>query len=88
MPDDANAAKRKEQAQLEGRQGFDLWRSVRRVINLYVNVRAPGVLSRLQAEMRAGKISDDMWDMYCSKGGLCHSMRFKLTGINGTCVAA
>ena len=25
---------------------------------------APGVLSQLQAEMRTGSISDDMWDVY------------------------
>ena len=48
----------------EARQGFDLWRSITRVVCLTVNVRAPGVLSRLQAEMRAGKISDEMWDLY------------------------
>jgi hypothetical protein len=59
--------KRKEQAALEGRQGFELWRSIRRVVNLCVNVRAPGVLGRLQAEMRAGKISDDMWQVYTSR---------------------
>ena len=45
----------------EARQGFELWRSITRVVCLTVNVRAPGVLSRLQAEMRSGAISDDLW---------------------------
>ena len=49
-------SKRKEQAALEGRQSFELWRSIRHVVNLYVNVRALGVLARFQAEMRSGKI--------------------------------
>ena len=51
----------------EGRQGFELWRSIRRVVCLSVNVRAPGVLSRLQQEMRSGVISDEMWDVYMSR---------------------
>ena len=45
---------------VEGRQGFALWRSIKRVVCLEINVRAPGVLSRLQADMRAGSISDEM----------------------------
>ena len=57
--------KQKEQAALEGRQGFELWRSIRNVVNLYVNVRAPGVLARFQEEMRAGKISDDQRNRTC-----------------------
>ena len=63
----AQQTKRKEQAALEGRQGFELWRSITTVVNLYVNVRAPGVLGRLQAEMRSGKISDQMWELYTSR---------------------
>ena len=52
----------------EGRQGLEMWRSFfRRVVCLNVNVRAPGVLSRLQAEMRAGSISDEMWEVYMSR---------------------
>ena len=51
----------------EARQGFELWRSITRVVCLTVNVRAPGVLSRLQAEMRSGTISDDMWNLYMSR---------------------
>ena len=35
------------EALIEGRQGFELWRSIRRVVCLTVNVRAPGVLGRL-----------------------------------------
>ena len=31
------------------------------------NVRAPGLLSQFQAEMRAGSISDEMWDLYMSR---------------------
>ena len=64
--DGALVAPTSKEAQIEGRQGFELWRSVRRVVCLTVNVRAPGVLSRLQAEMRAGHISDSMWDLYTS----------------------
>lgn len=60
-------SKRKEQAALEGRQGFELWRSIQNVVNLYVNVRAPGLLGRFQAEMRAGIISDEMWQLYTSR---------------------
>ena len=56
-----------KEALIEGRQGFELWRSIRRVVCLTVNVRAPGVLGRLQAEMRAGHISDPMWDLYTSR---------------------
>ena len=51
----------------EARQSSALWRSVRRVVGLTVNVRAPGVLSRLQAEMRDGHISDEMWQLYLSR---------------------
>ena len=39
----------KKEAKVEGRQGFELWRSITRVVCLTVNVRAPGVLSQLQA---------------------------------------
>ena len=73
-PDDADAdvdvaesQDRNQQALLEGRQGFELWRSISRVVCLNVNVRAPGVLSRLQSEMRAGHISDEMWELYLSR---------------------
>ena len=48
-------------------QGLHLWRNIRHVVCLQVNVRAPGVLSRLQAEMRAGAISDQMWSLYMSR---------------------
>ena len=61
------AKDRNQQALLEGRQGFELWRSISRVVCLNVNVRAPGVLSRLQSEMRAGYISDSMWQLYLSR---------------------
>ena len=56
--------KAKEDKLSETVQGLHLWRSIRHVVCLQVNVRAPGVLSRLQAEMRAGAISDEMWDLY------------------------
>ena len=57
-----------EASNAESRQGSELWRSYfRRVVCLNVNVRAPGVLSRLQAEMRAGDISDEMWSLYMSR---------------------
>ena len=44
-----------------------LWRDLRRVVCLSVNVRAPDDLGRLQAEMRAGTMSDEMWDLYLSR---------------------
>ena len=37
------------------------------MVTLQVNVRAPGVLSRLQSEMRNGKISEEMWNLYLSR---------------------
>ena len=58
---------RKQQAAVESRQGFELWRSVRRVVCLSVNVRAPGVLSRMLSGMRDGHISDEMWKLYLSR---------------------
>ena len=51
----------------EARQGFELWRSITRVVCLTVNARAFGVLSRLQAEMRSGAISDVMWNLYMDR---------------------
>ena len=30
-------------------------------------IRAPGPLSRLLAEMRDGKVSPEMWQLYCSR---------------------
>ena len=60
--DDATQkADMEEQAALENRQGFELWRSLHNVVTLYVNVSAPGALGRFQAEMRSGKLSDEMW---------------------------
>ena len=51
----------------EGRQGYNLWRSIRKVVCLTVNVRALDPLGWLQEEMRAGIISDSMWDLYMSR---------------------
>ena len=58
-----------EEAQESGEtaQGSLLWRGFSRVVALEVNIRAPGVLGRLQSEMRAGEISDDMWQVYLSR---------------------
>ena len=67
----------KKEAKVEGRQGFELWRSITRVVCLTVNVRAPGVLSRLQAEMRDGHISDEMWNLSLSDG---HAKRREVDG--------
>ena len=36
-------------------------------MTLSVNVRARDVLARLQAEMRAGSITDEMWNLYISR---------------------
>ena len=57
----------REEGMVEGKQGFQLWRNIKRVVCLDINVRAPGLLSRLQAEMRAGSISDEMWNVYMSR---------------------
>ena len=65
--DEETAADVVESERAECRQGFELWRSIKRVVSLCVNVRAPDILSRLLAEMRAGKISDEMWDLYLSR---------------------
>ena len=45
----------------ESSQGMLLWHSLNKVVSLHVNVRSPGVLGRLLAEMREGNISDEMW---------------------------
>ena len=63
--DEAEANKKNTNA--EGRQGYNLWRSIRKVVCLTVNVRAPDALGRLQEEMRGGSISDAMWDLYTSR---------------------
>jgi uncharacterized metal-binding protein len=54
-------------AKAEARQGYALWRDIRDVVSLSINIRAPGVLSRLQEEMRSGAISAEMWQMYLSR---------------------
>ena len=60
----------------EGRQGRALWQSIHRVVALTVNVRAPDVLARLQAEMRGGKgLSDEMWNLYMSRVMQRHDAR-------------
>ena len=48
-------------------QGFHLWHGIPRVISLSVNIRAPGLLGRLQTEMRNGEISEEMWRLYESR---------------------
>ena len=73
---DKKKRKHKKAKLVEGQQGFDLWRAIRFVVCLNVNVRAPGVLSRLQAEMRAGDISDEMWDLYLSRVMAPNDARF------------
>ena len=47
--------------------GLQLWKRVRHVVCLDVNIRAPGPLSRLLAEMRDGNVSEEMWDLYLSR---------------------
>ena len=56
-----------EELVAEARQGLHLWRGIENVVSLTVNVRAPGVLSKLQAEMRRGHISNEMWELYMSR---------------------
>ena len=61
------SVREREKRLADNRQGRQLWESITRVVVLSVNVRAPDVLSQLQAEMRNGKISDKMWDLYTSR---------------------
>ena len=49
------------------KQIYKIWRSIEKVVCLDINVRAPDALGRLQEEMRSGKISDEMWDLYMSR---------------------
>ena len=56
-----------EQADTDARLGITLWQDIRTVVSLQTNIRAPGVLSRFLLEMREGKISDAMWDLYLSR---------------------
>ena len=65
--DEVKDLQRKKEKLIESRQGFDLWRSFKRVVCLQVSVRALVLLSRLQVEMRSGSISDEMWDVYMSR---------------------
>ena len=62
-PECKKVAKVDEEVLAEARQGLSLWRAIPNVISLNVNVRAPGVLSRLQTEMRNGAISPAMWNL-------------------------
>ena len=41
----------------EASHGFLLWHSLTRALSLTVNIRSPGLLARLLAEMRAGQIA-------------------------------
>ena len=63
---EADVQKRNDK-ESETLQGLLLWRGLTRVVSLAVNIRAPGVLGRLQSEMRRGSISDDMWSVYLSR---------------------
>ena len=56
-----------EQCAAQIRQGLELWRSFSNVVSFETNIRAPGILSRLQLEMREGSISDEMWNLYMSR---------------------
>ncbi|CAK0794832.1 unnamed protein product, partial [Prorocentrum cordatum] len=60
-------ADKKRSKHVETVQGLQLWRRVRRVVTLDINVRAPGPLSQLLGEMRAGHISDEMWALYTNR---------------------
>ena len=51
----------------EARQGYELWRSLTTVVCLTVSVRAPGLLGRIQAEMRQQTLSDDSWALLQSR---------------------
>ena len=62
---DAKDRERKRSKLTDSVNGIQLWHRVRHVVCLDVNIRAPGALSTLLAEMRDGKgISKKSWDMY------------------------
>ncbi len=65
--EEAELEKMRQGKLVEARQGFSLWRSIDKVVGLTVNVRAPGVLSRLQHERHASRISDQLWELYLSR---------------------
>ena len=65
--DDTKDSEKRREKLAESLQGIQLWRRIRRVVALDVNVRAPGPLSQFLTEMRSGKISDEMWALYSSR---------------------
>ena len=58
---EAAAEKRAEQHEAEQRGGCELWRSVRVVVALSLNMRSSGPLAAILAEMRGGRLSDGTW---------------------------
>ena len=78
--EDIKERARKRAKLAENVQGLDIWRSIKHVVCLQINVRAPGILSRLQDEMRAGAISDDMWELYMSRVLQPHDKRLTENG--------
>ena len=59
-PDD-NTPKKDEFVDFEHQGGCQLWRSVRTVVSLTLNMRTSGMLTRVLEEMRAGCSSDASW---------------------------
>ena len=51
----------------ENLQGSKLWKTMKNVVCLNINVRTPSALCKLLEEMRSGNISDEMWDLYMSR---------------------
>ena len=42
-----------------------------------MNIRTPGVLGRFLNEMRAGSISETMWELYLSRVAVADDVRFQ-----------
>ena len=78
--------KRKQEKAAENWQGSRIWRTIKKVVCLDINVRAPNALGRLQEEMRSGKISDEMWDLYMSRVLTESDARLQQSPFSDNCV--
>jgi hypothetical protein len=64
---DGDAAKQDEQAIADHRTGLGIWHKFQSVVMLTLNVRAPGPLGDLLAELRAGPLSDASMELLRSR---------------------
>ena len=59
--------KTKKEKLAESQQGRHIWENVQRAVCLDINIRAPGLIGRLQEEMRQGSVSHEMYQVYLSR---------------------